>query len=300
MGQSPMSAQTVFVMMPFRSEFDDVYATVQNAVAAVDGSMSVVRLDEIRAAGSISQDLVEEITRATVCLADVTEANPNVMWEVGFATALRKPVIAISQVTDKLPFDIKDIRTVTYERGSLSKTLRDPLTEVIKATLERFVNRRRGLREEQQQPSLRTIAITGSMNVPQAGVIERLRRLLNPYIGAGYHWYVGSFGDADEAILSYLLGVGEASITVVGHSSYDISERQLRALEEHPDVAFIDVDREQIPRVQGASSKRDVLLVSRSDLLVLIWDGQSNGTRSLIDWLTATNKDHIVGFVSPS
>lgn len=293
------SSRTVFIMMPFASDFDDVYDVVRGAVAAVDESMKVVRLDEIRAAGSITEDLVAEIRKSALCLADVTDSNPNVMWEVGFATALGKPVIAISQGSDKLPFDIKDVRTLMYNRASLSKTLRDPLSAALKATLERFIARRSGLTVEQQKPRLRTIAVTGSMVAPRAGVTERLERLFESYIGSGYHWYVGSFGDADEAILNYLIKSGEESITVVGHSSYDISEQQLVTIEKHPRVLFIDAEREQIPSVPGSPSKRDVILASRADLLVLIWDKRSRGTGILKEWLSATGKDHIIGFISP-
>jgi hypothetical protein len=298
--QTPIGGfpQTVFIMMPFASDFDDVYAAVKDSITAVDDSMKVIRLDEIRAAGSITDDLIAEIRKSTLCLADVTDANPNVMWEVGFATALGKPVVAISQGSDRLPFDIKDVRTLTYSRASLSKTLREPLTAAIKATLERYITRRSGLRVEQQKPHLRTIAVTGSMVAPQAGVTERLERLLAPYIGSNYHWYVGSYGDTDEASLGYLLNSGEDSVTVVGHTSYDISEQQLLALEKNPGVPFIDSEREQVPPVPGSPSKRDVFLASRADLLVLIWDGRSRGTGALIQWLSATGKDHIVGFIS--
>ena len=135
-GQLP---QSVFVMMPFSTGFDDVYETIKDSIASVDESLKVIRLDEIRAAGSITEDLVEELRKSTLCIADVTDANPNVMWEVGFATALRKPLIAIKQESDGLPFDIKDVRSLFYSRTSLSKTLRDPLAKTLKATLERYI-----------------------------------------------------------------------------------------------------------------------------------------------------------------
>jgi len=227
---------------------------------------------------------VAEIRRATLCIADVTDANPDVMWEVGFAAALGKPVVAISQGSDKLPFDVKDVRTLTYSRTYLSKTLRDPLAAALKATLERYVARRSGLTVEQQKPRLRAVAVTGSMTAPRALVSERLERLLSPYTGSHYHWYVGSFGDTDEAVLAYLLNSGEDSITVVGYSSFDLSEGQLHVLEEHPHVAFIDAQREQIPRIPNSPSKRDIFLASRADLMILIWDGKSKGTRALMEW----------------
>lgn len=287
-------------MMPFADEFTDVYTTVKSSIATVSKAMGVLRLDDIQAAGSITNDLIAEIRRSALCLADVTGANPNVMWEVDYAAALGKPVVVISQEKGKLPFDIRDIRTLVYDRSSLTKTLGDPLVDVIKATLERYVARRRGLNAEQQKSHLKTLAITGSTAAPPGAVTDRLERLLDPYINSGYHWYVGSVGDTDEAALNYLIKVGEPSITVVGYNSYDISEQQLRTLEKNQHVSFMDAQREQIAVPPGAPSKRDVLFVSRADLLIVVWNGKSQRTKALADWLSATEKDHILGFISPS
>ena len=289
--------QTVFIMMPFDPAYDDVYSAIKDSVVTVDSSMEVVRLDEIRSAGSITEDMIAEMRRSTLCVADVTTSNPNVMWEVGFAAALGKPVVAISQSTDGLPFDIKDIRILKYRRDSLSKTLQPSLTRAIRETLERYITRRRGLTSEQQTPRQRTIAVTGSMTAPHPRITERIERLLKPYVGSGYHWYIGSFGDTDEAVLDYLLAAGEASVATVGHHSFDISENILATLESHPQVAFIDAEQEQIPISQGTPSKRDTLLASRADLVILIWDKQSHGTGNLKDWLSSIGKDHITGFI---
>jgi hypothetical protein len=132
---SDTTSRTAFVIMPFSVAFDDVYSTVKDSIAAVDNLMRVIRLDEVRAAGSITEDLIAEIRKSAVCIADVTEAYPNGMWEVGYATALGKPLIAINQEGVTLPFDIRDVRTLMYNRGSLYKTLRTPLIEALQATL---------------------------------------------------------------------------------------------------------------------------------------------------------------------
>src|SRR5215469_4947182 len=108
-GQLP---QSIFVIMPFADDFDEVYNTIKDSVSSVNEPMKVIRLDEIRAAGSITEDLVEELRKSTLCIADVTRANPNVMWEVGFAAALGKPIIAINQKGSKLPFDITTVRVL--------------------------------------------------------------------------------------------------------------------------------------------------------------------------------------------
>jgi hypothetical protein len=49
------------------------------------------------------------------------------MWEVGYAMALRKPTIIITQEQGELPFDIQDMETLRYDRNHLSQTLGDPL-----------------------------------------------------------------------------------------------------------------------------------------------------------------------------
>jgi nucleoside 2-deoxyribosyltransferase len=115
--------------MPFAKEFADVYAVIRSAVTAGISGETVTcrRLDEIRGAGRISDDLVRELSEATVCIADITGCNPNVMWEVGYALALQKPTLLLTQDISHLPFDIKDMRTIAYERASLHSSLHDQL-----------------------------------------------------------------------------------------------------------------------------------------------------------------------------
>lgn len=114
-----------FVIMPFAPEFDDVFAVIKNSVeaAAVSETSRCFRLDESRPAGRITDRLVSELRAATICVADLTGLKPNVMWEVGYAMALSTPTILISQSVEQLPFDIKDMQCIQYERTRLNKTL---------------------------------------------------------------------------------------------------------------------------------------------------------------------------------
>ena len=49
----------------------------------------------------------QNITRADLVVADITGGNPNVMYEVGFAHALRKPVILLAdRTTTNFPLDL--------------------------------------------------------------------------------------------------------------------------------------------------------------------------------------------------
>lgn len=126
-----------FVIMPFATEFDDVYevikATVEMATADIGGRC--FRLDESRPAGRITDRLLMELKSATVCIADLTESKPNVMWELGFAMALQKPTIIITQDIAALPFDIKDMQAIEYSRSRLNATLTAPLKRSFLDTL---------------------------------------------------------------------------------------------------------------------------------------------------------------------
>ena len=126
-----------FVIMPFAADFDDVYAVIKSTVesTAADTRGRCFRLDESRPAGRITARLLTELRSATLCIADLTENKPNVMWELGFAMALEKPTIIITQSVATLPFDIKDMQSIEYNRTRLSNTLSMPLKQSLLDTL---------------------------------------------------------------------------------------------------------------------------------------------------------------------
>lgn len=126
-----------FVIMPFAAEFDDVYEAIK---AGVEGALATsggrcFRLDESRPAGRITDRLLTELQSASLCVADLTGARPNVMWETGYAMALGKPIIIVTQDVQDVPFDLKDMQSLQYDRGRLSGTLGGPLRRVLIDTI---------------------------------------------------------------------------------------------------------------------------------------------------------------------
>lgn len=123
--------------MPFSPEFDDVYAAIKQAVENATTSMSgrCFRLDDARPAGRITDRLLSELHAASFCVADLSGCRPNVMWEVGFAMALGKPTIILTQKLTELPFDIKDMQGIEYSRNHLNNSLSVPLRRVVIDTL---------------------------------------------------------------------------------------------------------------------------------------------------------------------
>ncbi len=63
---------------------------------------------------------ISSIERANMIIADITGSNPNVMYGLGFAHALRKPVLIIVQEREEItPFDIRGFFYLVYDPSDL-------------------------------------------------------------------------------------------------------------------------------------------------------------------------------------
>jgi hypothetical protein len=286
-----------FVIMPFAPEFDDVYHTIKVAVeTSVPGEqVTCQRLDEIKSAGRITDDLIRELRESIACVADFTGCKPNVMWEVGYAMALQKPTLFLTQDLESVPFDIKDMRTIGYQRQSLVQTLQRPLSEAFRHTLGRYEVRTESRRIALPSRRSYTIALTGSMEADREKLRRRLDAMLHPYLSADTTWMVGANGEADEAAIEYL-AQNEQKVVAVGYHAYDVSPQALNLIEKLG-ISFLDARKEQLPKDIQAPSERDLLFLTKADLLIVFWSGRSSGIKSLIDWYSRNEKDHIIAFV---
>jgi nucleoside 2-deoxyribosyltransferase len=126
-----------FVIMPFDPSFDDVYSMIKLSVesAFADQEIKCFRLDEAKPAGRITDRLLKELESSSICVADLTGNKPNVMWEVGYAMALSKPLLIITQETTSLPFDLKDMQSLQYDRNHLSASLGKALKQSLIDTI---------------------------------------------------------------------------------------------------------------------------------------------------------------------
>lgn len=275
--------------MPFEDEFNDVHDTIKLALdSAVKDTVATepmicLRLDETKAAGSLRERLVGELSKSYMCVADVTGTNPNVMWEVGYAMALRKPTLLIRQVRQGLPFDVQDMEAISYRRNDL-EALREDLGRALRGTLTQIEAKKTEF----------TIAIIGSKQADRPRVRRELESLLRPHFGQNTRWFVGSWGATDETAIELLVENKQRCI-VVGHDEGDRSPMAHKLIEEHH-LEFIAASGERLQRVEGGRP-RDALFLARADLVCLLWTGQSNKVKNLIKWYRDRKKPHIVGFV---
>lgn len=93
--------------------------------------LEAVRADMISTSGEIPEQIFRQLRDCPVVIADLTGANPNVMYELGLRHTTGKVTIQIGE-KGRLPFDVAAIRTIMFKRSEaglvqarkdLSKTL---------------------------------------------------------------------------------------------------------------------------------------------------------------------------------
>jgi len=104
-----------FVLLPFRPEFDEVYRDLI-VPAARSVWLKPLRADDIYAPGQVIEQIRVAIQQARLCVADITGANPNVLYEMGIAHTLGKPTIVLAKSIDDVPFDLRSTRVIIYGR----------------------------------------------------------------------------------------------------------------------------------------------------------------------------------------
>ena len=117
-----------FVLMPFTSDFDDFY-TYGIKESCKEAESYCERVDEQNYEGSILERIYNQIAKADLIIADMTGRNPNVFYEVGYAHALNKPTILLTQDSNDIPFDLKHYPHIIYEKKI--STIRSELTKKI-------------------------------------------------------------------------------------------------------------------------------------------------------------------------
>jgi hypothetical protein len=109
------SADSCFVMQPFKAPLGDYYEKAYKPAIEKAG-LKAVRADaEIFGTGKIMDQIWSGINKARVLVAELTNRNPNVFYELGLAHALRKPVVLVSSNEGDVPFDLQHIRVIYYD-----------------------------------------------------------------------------------------------------------------------------------------------------------------------------------------
>lgn len=92
---------------------------VEPAIEGLDMGLSVVRADRLTQPGMISQQILRHILGARLVVADLSFHNPNVFYELAIRHATGLPTVLVSRSSDRIPFDIADLRVVRLDMTDL-------------------------------------------------------------------------------------------------------------------------------------------------------------------------------------
>jgi hypothetical protein len=112
----------VFVVMQFTPPYNELFHDVIKPVCE-SMNLDAQRADDTYGPGVIIRDIERQILEARIIVADITPANLNVYYEVGYAHALRKDTILIAEKPAQLPFDVSPFRVLFYENTIAGKTV---------------------------------------------------------------------------------------------------------------------------------------------------------------------------------
>jgi len=124
----PAAQPHAFVAMPYADSYEDVFYF--GIAPSVRGSgLLCERIDQLVFTGDVVSLMRERIASSAVVVADLSETNPNVYLEVGYAWGVNVPCVLICNKLTNLKFDLRGQRCLFY--GSireLEKSLSAELT----------------------------------------------------------------------------------------------------------------------------------------------------------------------------
>lgn len=111
-----------FVIMPFSTtksctedEWTDIFENMIKPAVEESGFQYICFRSNLKI-GNIIKDILVNLNRAEIVIADLTDQNPNVFYELGVRHALRNATILIAQDIKKdIPFDLLPYATLSYK-----------------------------------------------------------------------------------------------------------------------------------------------------------------------------------------
>ena len=92
--------------------------------------------------GDILNQIILDLIKSRIVIADITDLNPNVIWELGVRQSFKHGTITIAEEDTDLPFDLNRKGTLFYKLsshpfGSTPKSFLDQLAKAIRDCLDK-------------------------------------------------------------------------------------------------------------------------------------------------------------------
>jgi hypothetical protein len=172
---------TCFVLMPFKEPFDSYYNVIIRPAVTAAG-LEPLRGDSLFRPSPIMADIWSMIQNAKVLVAELTEKNANVFYELGLGHAVGKPIVLMSETIDDVPFDLQPLRVIIYDKDNpawglkLRSSLTSALAETISNPSNAVPSMFRKIVKSQAPKESKTAARLSSLE-QQIALLEQSNRL---------------------------------------------------------------------------------------------------------------------------
>lgn len=112
---------TCFVITPIGKDGSDIRKwadqTFKHLIQpVVEGlGFSALRADQEDRAGIITTHIIQRLVTSELVVADLTNRNPNVFYELAVRHVTRKPLVQIIREDEEIPFDVQGMRAVKFQ-----------------------------------------------------------------------------------------------------------------------------------------------------------------------------------------
>ena len=185
---------------------------------------AVVRADDESSPDSITTQVIDRIVTADLIIADLTDHNPNVFYELAVAHGYERPIIQIMKEGQSIPFDVVDQRVIFYD-------LSDPASvDAAKESLQQSATWLESHAEQPRSPLTAHGKFTAiSSAAPAGGPNEAIADALNEI--------VSRLSRLERSQRDFQREIGRSSsvkygrqVTVRADGSHVVRETELRAL----------------------------------------------------------------------
>ncbi|PWV51400.1 hypothetical protein [Chitinophaga sp. S165] len=114
--------QECFVIMPiadadgydkghFKKVYEDLYK-----VACEKAGFQAIRADDVKQTNLIHLDILQKLVSSPMAICDLSNRNPNVLFELGLRQAFDKPTVLVQEMGTPKIFDISPLRYYEYRK----------------------------------------------------------------------------------------------------------------------------------------------------------------------------------------
>lgn len=169
-----------FVVTPIGPDGSVTRRAADGLISAViqptldDLDFETIVAHKIDSPGSITRQVIDYLLSSELVIANLTELNPNVMYEVAVRHCVGLPIVVMAEHGTKLPFDLSDERTVFFYNDMHGAVdVRPALEKAVKSALSL---------EEPDNPVYRVsqakvMREATKPNDPNAFILQKLERL---------------------------------------------------------------------------------------------------------------------------